>query len=1119
MRLSDGASSGGVALQWRTRGLLVAAIAWVITAAAAVAIPPVETVPVTTPTVAPASEEGKLAIAGFKVPDGLTVKLWAAEPLLANPVAFCVDERGRAYVCETFRLHRGVHDNRGHMDWLDDDLAAVSVDDRLEYLKKRIGEKLDDYMRYEDRLVRIEDTDGDGTADSSTVFAGGFRDVLDGLGSGVIARGGDVWFTNIPHLWKLRDTDDDGVADERQSLHRGYGVRFSFIGHDLHGLCFGPDGKLYFSIGDRGINVKSAEGREFVYPDEGTVLRCEPDGSELEVVARGFRNPQELAFDQYGCLFTGDNNSDSGDKARWVYVVEGGDSGWRMPFQYLGDRGPWNREHLWHPAHPGQAAYIVPPILNLADGPSGLSFYPGVGLPDQYANHFFLCDFRGTPANSGVRSFAVKPVGASYEVVNSQEFLWSILVTDVDFASDGSMWVSDWVEGWNGLGKGRLYRVVDERPEVVAAARQVKDLYAAGFESRSLDELAALLRHPHQGIRRESQFTLASRGGAAIPVFAAAARPESPQLTRIHAVWGLGQIARRNSAVRDAALEQVRPLLADADPELRAQSARVLGEAKDAAAFDGLVSLLADASQPRGQFFAAIALGKLGRGEVLPSLVEMLRTAGENDAYLRHAAVMGIVGTQSADTVGLLLAEPSLSVRLAAVVALRRMSSPLIAAALVDADSLVVDEAARAIHDVPIPQAMPAVAALAGLDQLSESTLRRVIAANFRIGGAPQAEAVVRIAATPSLPEAMRVEALQALGDWGFPSGRDRVLGFWRPVPSRSGDVARVALLRGIGGLFSGPEAIQRAATDAAVKLGITEVGPQVFAIAFASNESAETRAAALLALDSLNDSRLKEAIEKGSTDTAPAVRAAALQLRARHDGDAALGALQTALETGTVIERQAAFAALSMLKSTAADHVLREQFARLVDRTLPAAVTLDLLDAVSRRDNPVLRAAVAEWDAARSEAAPVVRFAETLEGGDADAGRRVFFERSEASCVRCHKIDDRGGDVGPNLTRIGSQKTREYLLEAIVDPNKAIAEGFDSVIVETESGLVHGGVLKRETESEIELMTSDGLRKVIPKSEIVERLKGISAMPEDLSKKITKRDIRDLVEYLSRLK
>jgi hypothetical protein len=136
-------------------------------------------------------------------------------------------------------------------------------------------------------------------------------------------------------------------------------ARVAFHGHDLHGLTLGPDGMIYFTVGDRGYHVVH-EGRTLADPESGAVFRCEPDGSRLEVVHAGLRNPQELAFDDLGNLFTVDNNSDSGDRARLVQIVPGGDSGWRMSVQYLPDRGPFNRERIWHLAHDGQPAWIVP---------------------------------------------------------------------------------------------------------------------------------------------------------------------------------------------------------------------------------------------------------------------------------------------------------------------------------------------------------------------------------------------------------------------------------------------------------------------------------------------------------------------------------------------------------------------------------------------------------------------------------------------------------------------------------------------------------------------------------------------------------------------------------------
>ena len=159
------------------------------------------------PLVAPASEEGELAIKKFQVSPGLKIDLWAAEPMLANPVAFNFDEHGRAYVCETFRLHAGVDDIRGIMDWLDEELAARTVDDRLAEMKRHLGDRFPKYSENSERISRIEDRDGDGRADHATVFADGFNSPLDGIGAGVLARQGTVWYANIPNLWMLRDTN------------------------------------------------------------------------------------------------------------------------------------------------------------------------------------------------------------------------------------------------------------------------------------------------------------------------------------------------------------------------------------------------------------------------------------------------------------------------------------------------------------------------------------------------------------------------------------------------------------------------------------------------------------------------------------------------------------------------------------------------------------------------------------------------------------------------------------------------------------------------------------------------------------------------------------------------
>src|SRR6185503_11254415 len=199
------------------------------------------------PKIAPASEEAAQAIQRFAFPKGIEVELFAAEPRLANPVSFALDEHGTAYVGETFRHHQGVTDIRDHMDWNDDDLAARTVEDRVAYFKKHLGDKFPEFERACERVRLIRDTDGDGIADKATVFADRFHSAADGIGASLLSYQGDVFYTCIPSLWLLRDDDEDGVAEVQRELSTGYGVHVALLGHDLHGLRIGPDRKLYFS--------------------------------------------------------------------------------------------------------------------------------------------------------------------------------------------------------------------------------------------------------------------------------------------------------------------------------------------------------------------------------------------------------------------------------------------------------------------------------------------------------------------------------------------------------------------------------------------------------------------------------------------------------------------------------------------------------------------------------------------------------------------------------------------------------------------------------------------------------------------------------------------------------
>jgi quinoprotein glucose dehydrogenase len=488
-----------------------------------------------------AAARARIAVAG-----GMAVELFAAEPFCANLVALDVLPDGRCFVVETFRRDKQVLDMRDWPQWVEDDLAARTVDDRVAWVTRRAPD-LALFRKQSERLSLLRDRDGDGRVDSSTVFAGGFDTIADGVAAGVLARGNEVWFANMPNLWRLRDRDGDGVAEERVVHSTGYGVHYAFVGHDLHGLRVGPDGRLYFSCGDRGLDVVTAEGNHLVLPDCGAVLRCELDGSGLELFHVGLRNPQELCFDERGDLFTVDNNSDGGDRARLVHVVEGGDSGWRLGWQWVGTptpRGPWNDEGMWEPEHAGQPQWIEPCVANLVSGPSGLTRDPGGLLPGEFAGAFLVCDFEGQSDNTRVVAFRTAPRGAGHELVFEKALVErGIVATDCDFGADGSLYVSDWVGGWQQPARGRVWRIFDPAVRGSAATREVESLLRLGFTGRSDGALEQLLSHRDARVRLEAQLALAARN--AVDALRSVSRLAADPQARRHATWGLSQIARR----------------------------------------------------------------------------------------------------------------------------------------------------------------------------------------------------------------------------------------------------------------------------------------------------------------------------------------------------------------------------------------------------------------------------------------------------------------------------------------------------------------------------------------------------------------------------------------------
>jgi len=1070
------------------------------------------------PDVAEASSEGVESMAGIRIPAGWEIQLYAAEPDIANVVAFDIDNRGRVYVCETFRQNQGVTDNRAHDDeWVQADLAAQTVQDRIDYHKRLLGDAAVTYAQHDDRVRRLEDSDGDGKADRSYVLANGFNRLEEGTGAGILVRGSDIYYTCIPKLWKLIDQDDNGVADERVVLSDGYGVRVAFRGHDMHGLVLGPDGRLYFSIGDRGYHVTTDDGRVLANPESGAVFRCELDGSGLEVFARGLRNPQELAFNDLGDLFSVDNNSDSGDQARVVHILEGGDSGWRMHYQYLPDRGPFNRDRIWEPLHQDQPAYIVPPIVNLTDGPSGLAFYPGTGFGNALKNKFLICDFRGGPANSGIRSFTLEPEGAFYRLASDGDPIWSVLATDLAFGPDGALYISDWVDGWDGLGKGRMYRVMDPSHRDTPLVKEVQRLLGMDWSRHTIEALTDYLAHPDRRIRFEAQWELARRRELDT-LLAVTADTEFSSIGRLHALWGADQIIRQDPGVREASFKMLRPLLQETNDVLRAAAAKVAGERLDTGAAVRLRELLSDSS-PRVQYFSILALAQLKNVDAFQQVVDLLAFADNKDPALRHAGVVYLASLRDPVKIAALHKHSSESVRRAAVVALRRLKTKDISVFLSDRSNLVVMEAARAIHDEPIPSAINVLADMINVSDGSKELLRRVLNANYRQGTADSAEKLAAFASRESALPEMRVEALEMLGQWEKPDPRDRVLNAYRPLVDRNGVVAKKALEPHIDSLITAPELVREKAIEVASRLGFSGIAPVLVNRVSDTSLSPSARAVSLAALNRLNPTSAVALAKQVKLKPVTELLPEALKILARHDSETSLPRFIEATESRNLKVRQLAWDILAECDGTEAVAMIETGVRSYLAATLSPDVHLNVIEAAKEKIGGELQAALDEHGKTLSEKDPLAPWLVSLHGGDVAKGRKSFFENTKLSCLRCHKIDRAGGAVGPELTRIGGQKDRRYLLESICLPNTQIAKNFETAVIANDLGQVFTGIVKTENEEFVELVQNDGGQVRILIEEIAARRKGNSSMPADLAKLMSKRELRDLVAYLVSLK
>ena len=557
------------------------------------------------------SREPQDAVAGLDVADGLEATLFASEPDISNITNIDIDHLGRIWACDVKNYR-----------W---NLRKLSGPPRAEG----------------DRILVLEDTDGDGVADKTTVFYQG-RDIDSAhgicvLGNRVIVSAGDK-------VQVLYDENGDLKADEKRDVLFS-GISGTQHDHGIHAFVFGPDGKLYFNFGNAGNQLKDKDGKIIVDQagkevaanrkpyQEGMVFRCNLDGSGLETLGWNFRNNWEVAIDSFGTLWQSDNDDDGNKGVRINYVMEFGNYGYKDEFTGAGWQQP--RENLeqeipqrhWHLNDPG----VVPTMLLTGAGsPTGICVYEGTLLPKIFHNQVIHCD----AGPNVVRAYPTKKDGAGYkaEMVNilfGARDNW-FRPSDVCVAPDGSLFVADWYDPGVGghnqqeVDRGRIFRVAPPGTKYTVPK----------FDFATVEGCLKALENPNLNVRYHAVTSLVANADKAHhPVEEAIEHTADPRL-RARLLWVLAQLPGEGEEAVEMAAD-------DKDPDVRVTAIRIatrLGmDAKDGAT-------LAKDSSPEVRRELAVALRSSKSAKAPQIWAELAARHDGQDRWYLEALGIGAEG-------------------------------------------------------------------------------------------------------------------------------------------------------------------------------------------------------------------------------------------------------------------------------------------------------------------------------------------------------------------------------------------------------------------------------------------------------------------------------------------
>lgn len=970
------------------------------------------------------------ALKGLVAYNGLEVRTMATEPMLKNPTNIDVDERGRVWVTEAYNYRPGINGNPTNA----------------------IG----------DRIMILEDQNGDGRMDTAKVFYQG-QELNAPLGIHVLYN--KVIVSQSPYVWVFYDDNGDDKADRKEILFQGVGGEQH--DHGVHAFTFGPDGKFYFNFGNEGKQLKDKNGKAVVDQDgdpidtkkykQGMAFRCDTNGTNVECLGYNFRNPYELAVDSYGSVWQSDNDDDGNRSTRINYIMDHGNygfsdemtgAGWRANRTNIEDSLPLRH---WHQNDPGSMPNL---LQTFAGSPTGIIVYEGLLLPREFYGQMVHCD----AGNNIVRAYPVQKAGAGYtasitNILKGEKDQW-FRPADVCAAPDGSLIVADWYDpgvGGHAAGdqlRGRIYRIA---PPNKAYKISKEDYNTAPGAVKAL-------QNPNLSVRHHAYMTLLQMGASAIPDLEKLwTNASSEARMRARAFWVLVKMKGVN------AQQYIQQAAKDANPDLRITALRAAREINNDAL--GVIRSLVNDKDPQVRRECALALHHSKSPEAASLWAALAKQYDGKDRWYLESLGIGADG-QWDNFFAVYKKE-------------------------VD-DPLQTESSKNIVWRARTDAALPYLYALATTPRKTlDERLKYFRAFDFHKGPLKAKLLVKMIEDNTANDTSLNKLVLHALD-------------IQTVKKSAIAQNALKSVLISVGGTDEYNELVGRfevkTENENLLKLALTR-----------PNEPVGRNAMGLLL--KLGGANLTWHVLNGKND---AEKEALLNALARVGSKSSIDMLQMVALSPKYRMPLRKTAAQKIGNSWSGEERVLEL---LKAKKVPAELIPDVVASVSGAWRGSIRTEASGYlpDADKNkQALPAPTIQELLAlKPNAKEGEKIFSNK----CITCHQVGGTGYDFGPKLTEIGSKLPKEALLETIVYPSKGIGFGYETYEIKMKDGSAISGIVSSKTETDIVMKFPGGGTREI-KTAAIETMTQAKAsmMPEGLYQTMSKQDLANLLEYLSGL-